>query len=91
MLYILNNYKWPGNIRELENLAIYLAELGSDIIDVGDLPANFGEALTDNKNSELSDIEVEIIKILYSKMLEKEKIGRNSLVSFLENRSFYCT
>ncbi|MCB0341433.1 MAG: sigma-54-dependent Fis family transcriptional regulator [Pseudobdellovibrionaceae bacterium] len=39
---LLNNYPWPGNIRELENLVERLAILkGSGIVDVYDLPQKY--------------------------------------------------
>ncbi|WP_443110728.1 hypothetical protein [Caloramator sp. mosi_1] len=32
------NYKWPGNIRELQNIASYLNVMGFEIVTLNDLP-----------------------------------------------------
>ncbi len=35
---VLQDYSWPGNIRELNNVAIYIAFLGGDVVDADSLP-----------------------------------------------------
>jgi two-component system NtrC family response regulator len=42
----LSEHRWPGNIRELENLTERMVVLRkSDRLTVGDLPSDFGEAV----------------------------------------------
>jgi len=38
---ILLHYDWKGNVREIQNLAFYLASSGKENFDVEDLPPSF--------------------------------------------------
>ncbi len=51
-VYIMSNYRWPGNVRQLENLVKRLATLNdSGTIEVSELPQDMKESL----NSHLMD------------------------------------
>jgi two-component system, NtrC family, response regulator HydG len=64
-LAILKNYDWPGNIRELENLAHRLVLMNDgDTIDTFDMPANmrFSAMKTSGLDRPLIQVEAEYIK-----------------------------
>ncbi len=86
----LSLHNWNGNVRELRNLAEYLSEMGSDPIDVSDLPFMLAEKL-EIGNDELDSVENEILKILYDKLKKKQKIGRKKLIEILEDSKYYLT
>jgi DNA-binding NtrC family response regulator len=58
VFYLLENYNWPGNIRELENLMERLCVLNQkNYITKDDLPSTFLTEKTDLKNIPLEEIE----------------------------------
>lgn len=54
------NYDWPGNSRELKNLAILLVEKDNGKITVEDLPSDFLKKQTKQLNKGLNDIIKEV-------------------------------
>lgn len=91
---ILIRYNWPGNVRELRNLAEYLCNMGSNTIVKGDLPYNFKENKEYIANEETSDLLKEdqaILKLIYSNMLSKKKIGRRKIAEVLESKNILLT
>ncbi|WP_186430859.1 sigma-54-dependent Fis family transcriptional regulator [Clostridium sp. BSD9I1] len=91
---ILKQYEWPGNIRELRNLAEYLCNMGSNIIVKGDLPYNFKEnkeCFASKGTENLSEEKKAILKIVYSNMLLKKKIGRSKIAQMLEYEDILLT
>jgi DNA-binding NtrC family response regulator len=64
VLQIFKNYRWQGNVRELENLIQRLMVLAdSDFIDVADLPEQMRFTINWRKdfNRSLADVEAEHI------------------------------
>ena len=55
---LLENYSWPGNIRELENVVKSGVVMGTDVMLPGDLPVEIcGSASSEAMNSEISERE----------------------------------
>lgn len=94
----LVEYKWPGNIRELQNLVAYLAVV-SDVEEIGldDLPPKFSEGYVDDKPygetfyEKVSQYEKEILQAEYreyggnvSLMAKKLKMDRSHLYTKLK-------
>lgn len=73
-LRVLQNYSWPGNIRELNNLIAYLtAVLDKDQVDVADLPAKlFQEASLNPTNGSTPPID-DSDKTIYDRMAAYER------------------
>ncbi len=64
VLQVFKNYRWQGNVRELENLVQRLVVLvDGDVIDVADLPEQMRFSLNSRKGFErsLADVEAEYI------------------------------
>lgn len=58
-LEILQNYEWPGNIRELENAVLHAVSLSDDIVYPEHLPARIrfsGDSATQAKKGESRDL-----------------------------------
>lgn len=73
---LLNNYKWPGNVRQLENAIIYgINSAKDDIIHSSDLPWEINTYDTIDEDQGIEDIETlsmsEIEKKLIMKTLSK--------------------
>lgn len=63
---VFTNHRWPGNIRELENVIEYALNLDTDgIIDLGDLPNRFfvsaGRRASDRQFQTIESVEKELI------------------------------
>ncbi len=88
---VLNDYNWPGNIRELENIIEYLVNtVEGDIIKYTDLPYNIKEHISNNErnlnkyknlNEMLDDYEKQILKEYLNKYgsttKDKQKIAED--------------
>ncbi|BEP29804.1 sigma 54-interacting transcriptional regulator [Helicovermis profundi] len=98
----LLNYNWPGNIRELCNIAMYISTLEEkQVVETTSLP-NYLTALNFDENIKAENIfakEITIIKELSNYNLSKEILksikilneidktaGRKHLLNYLENR-----
>jgi len=84
---MLNNYKWSGNVRELQNFVEYFVNLGKVVIGVDDIPI---VDLKGDKNKNIQKIKVKkleglnknesfILEELYTKYVNNERIGRRKL------------
>ena len=69
VLELFKNYSWPGNIRELENLIYYFANIvDKQMVTIEDLPEEFMMHYTDENDN------VEKLDDLVVDMLPKQKI-----------------
>lgn len=79
-LTLLSKYDWPGNIRELENVATYYKTLLS-------LPEYItGQRFTDAAFTTEVDIQETVLKLIYSNTALSHGIGRSNLLQQLEQK-----
>lgn len=79
-LTLLSKYDWPGNIRELENVATYYKTLLS-------LPEYITEQrFTDAAFTTEVDIQETVLKLIYSNTALSHGIGRSNLLQQLEQK-----
>ena len=79
-LTLLSKYDWPGNIRELENVATYYKTLLS-------LPEYITEQrFTDEAFTTEVDIQETVLKLIYSNTALSHGIGRSNLLQQLEQK-----
>lgn len=77
---LLSKYDWPGNIRELENVATYYKTLLS-------LPEYITEQrFTDASFTTEIDIQETVLKLIYSNTALSHGIGRSNLLQQLEQK-----
>lgn len=77
---LLSKYDWPGNIRELENVATYYKTLLS-------LPEYITEQrFTDASFTTEIDIQETVLKLVYSNTALSHGIGRSNLLQQLEQK-----
>lgn len=91
---LIQNYKWKGNIRELQNVTSYLNIMCDDIVLEKDLPPNL--RTLDNKNSplKLKYNKNDILNILEVLILNKESdvgIGRGLILQRLLDKNIQIT
>lgn len=91
---LIQNYKWKGNIRELQNVTSYLNIMCDNIILEKDLPPNL--RTLDNKNSslKLKYNKNDILNILEILILNKESdvgIGRGLILKTLLDKNIQIT
>ena len=81
VLELFKNYSWPGNIRELENLIYYFANIvDKQMVTIEDLPEEFMMHYTDENDN------VEKLDDLVVDMLPKQKIDEYiQILKILEN------
>jgi DNA-binding NtrC family response regulator len=73
--------KWQGNIRELENVAQYLINVGNQELVVSDLPLKYRDPVNDKAEPETRNASAsrEYVDELIIKMYQEEKIGRRKI------------
>ncbi|MBY2478912.1 sigma 54-interacting transcriptional regulator [Clostridioides difficile] len=91
---LIQNYKWKGNIRELQNVTSYLNIMCDDIILEKNLPPNL--RTLDNKNTslKLKYNKNDILNILEILILNKESdvgIGRGLILKTLLDKNIQIT
>jgi len=90
LLSKLIEYKWPGNIRELENLVERLFITSSnDVLGLEDLPAEYHAMIEENRNPscafpEPSDTGAEGAEATDEPHAHKHKAKRMSLKEYME-------
>lgn len=95
---ILLHYKWPGNIRELHNVAEYFSFTGQDIITANDLPPTFlwNQQIEINRKNEIkNDISTDesseywfVLEQLYKAAEEERLIGRELILNAAKMEHF---
>lgn len=102
VIEILEDYSWPGNIRELENLVNFLECISeSENIRIMDLPKKF---LVNNKVNEeyqliIDDLEsknildqcIFVLEQLKHAYFNNIKLGRNKLKALLDQKDIHIT
>ena len=83
-LEILQNYSWPGNIRELKNIVERLSILASgEKIEVGDLP----HSITDDANANVSTSYITALPFKHAKEKWLEDFEKRYLEQILEEHN----
>lgn len=102
-LNILQEYKWPGNIRELENVIEYITAISDhDIISTDDLPPNIKnfsitKEVTDSISAyeqQLDNFKRDIIQNSFRKNKSSYKVARELGISQTKASRLirkYCT
>ncbi|MGB3367855.1 MAG: sigma 54-interacting transcriptional regulator [Acidaminobacteraceae bacterium] len=81
VINLFNEYKWKGNIRELENTIEYCVNMCvNDIISISDLPIRFSEFVKKSKKNTASQV------VSYKQKEENEKLILLTNLKELENR-----
>ena len=91
--HLIENYTWPGNIRELRNCIEYLGCLGETIIEPEMFPQNMNSL---NKNTKPSSYEEKNIfyetAFVIDELEKKGKsCGRKSISEELKNKNIYIS
>lgn len=96
---ILNNYSWPGNIRELKNTAMYIDTMCmEDEVKICDLPHN----ILNNRKEYTEEIKIlqdkasiekakKIMQIINEENKLNKSIGRSGIVSKLNEEDDFIT
>lgn len=90
----LLNYNWPGNIRELQNVASYISLMCNDIATYEDLPFNVEEEQINEYDECVYILKskcnfercVDIVKIINKFNSINESVGRNAIFDILTDR-----
>ncbi|KYO68628.1 sigma-54 interaction domain-containing protein [Thermovenabulum gondwanense] len=100
---LLENYRFPGNVRELINIAEFIScsAMDKEIIDVEDLPDYIvNKKALSVMNENLNQIEFwkglvndEITEaiLLFLKEKKGQTTGRNTILNYLKNRNYNIT
>lgn len=92
VIEIFMNYSWPGNIREIQNVASYIKIMNDDDeVNIGDLPyylldynINFDRETAYLKCKNCISDSVSILKIIKEQGILKSGIGRKNIKEILE-------
>ena len=82
-----NNYKWPGNIRELKNVLKNMITLSQDDLKLENLP----DYLKNKDNFNKDIIKNIILKLIYSLEYNNQDTGRRSLLKRFKELFFYIS
>ncbi len=82
-----NNYKWPGNIRELKNVLKNMITLSQDDLKLENLP----DYLKNEDNFNKDIIKNIILKLIYSLEYNNQDTGRRSLLKRFKELFFYIS
>ena len=82
-----NNYKWPGNIRELKNVLKNMITLSQDDLKLENLP----DYLKNEENFNKDIIKNIILKLIYSLEYNNQDTGRRSLLKRFKELFFYIS
>ena len=82
----LQSYRWPGNMKQLNNILEWLAIMSGDnqekVIDIEDLPPEFSGHAVNENNQDSADIAVFIDSVMQMKLREaREYFERHYLLS----------
>lgn len=92
LVLLLKAHPWEGNVRELRNVAEYLAQMSENPMGIQDLPHHFYEVAQGSApEQELNEIELKIIYLLYERNQAREKTGRRKLMKLLEDQQIIMT
>lgn len=93
--HLLENYTWPGNIRELRNCIEYLGCLGETIIEPEMLPQNmsslFKEKIKISSYSEPGNIFYETAVVLNALEKRGKSCGRKAVSDELKNKKIFLS
>ena len=93
--HLLENYTWPGNIRELRNCIEYLGCLGEIIIEPEMLPQNmsslFKEKIKISSYSEPGNIFYETAVVLNALEKRGKSCGRKAVSDELKNKKIFLS
>lgn len=94
--YLLENYTWPGNIRELKNCIEYLGCLGETIIEPEMFPQNMNNLFKNKNTSSLSSSEVknifcEIALVMIDLEKRGKSCGRKAISDELKNKNIFIS
>lgn len=80
---VLKNYKWQGNVRELENVVEFMVNLSGEegVVTLDMLPQRLLEREEDNKNKDEDFYEIRELKDIESEYINKalNLYGRDTL------------
>lgn len=72
----LENYQWPGNVREVENFVDYVGNLFSGEIGIHEIPPYLSRNLSKNSDTHLSPKELNVLNFILSNQLAgRDKIS----------------
>lgn len=87
---LLISHKWPGNIRELQNVASYIALMCEDKVEIKDLPStlDYKEKSYNHERNILEntcklETAIEFLDLINSFNKAEKKIGRVTIVNIL--------
>ncbi|WP_300356716.1 sigma 54-interacting transcriptional regulator [Fusobacterium sp.] len=94
--HLLENYSWPGNIRELRNCIEYFGCLGETIIEPEMFPQNMNNILKINENTSLDvyknkNILYEIANIMINFERKGKSCGRKIISDELKNKNIFLS
>lgn len=86
----LQQYSWPGNIRELENFVQYMKVIEKTQADILDFPNNMMKRTSENKE-ELSSMDRIILRILDEQRIGQSGLGRTEICRALRENKVECS
>lgn len=92
LMDLLITYDWPGNIRELRNVAEYLSQMSGACIQPSDLPPSFLDNSPIHPVSvPSSDIDTVVLLLFLNRQQLHLKTGRKTLLQLLKHHGFSIT